>query len=143
MANTDDEKAIFLTEAAYAKKFDTNDLDMVEDVHDILVALGGNSTAIEKRASSRFSLSDRHSIKWSACTTFFSCASGTTYRLKIDIGSAPRSHCESHGGSTCYISWSTYHIRAFFFSTTWTSCNSEVLTEHKSSVSCQGHGSSA
>ncbi|KAJ5451699.1 hypothetical protein N7491_000881 [Penicillium cf. griseofulvum] len=134
MANTDDEKAIFLTEAAYAKKFDTNDLDMVEDVHDILVALGGNSTAIEKRASSRFMVCVYY---------FFSCASGTTYRLKIDIGSAPRSHCESHGGSTCYISWSTYHIRAFFFSTTWTSCNSEVLTEHKSSVSCQGHGSSA
>ncbi|KAJ5604184.1 hypothetical protein N7537_007140 [Penicillium hordei] len=143
MANTDDEKAVFLTEAAYAKKFDTNDPDMVEDVHDILVALGGNSTAIEKRNGSRFTLSGRHSINWSACAGLLSCASGTTCRFKLDVGKAPRSHCESHGGSNCCISWSTYHVRAFFFSTTWTSCNSEVVAEDKSSASCQGHGSSA
>ncbi|KAE8340051.1 hypothetical protein BDV24DRAFT_134526 [Aspergillus arachidicola] len=59
--NTDEEKAVFLTEAAYAKKLDANDPDMVEDVHDLLAALGG---------------------------------------------------------SNCCISWSTYHVRAGFFSTT-------------------------
>ncbi|KAE8328624.1 hypothetical protein BDV39DRAFT_173698 [Aspergillus sergii] len=141
--NTDEEKAVFLTEAAYARKFDANDPDMVEDVHDLLAALGGNSTAIEKRAGSRYTLSSRHAINWSKCAGILSCLSGATCRFNLDIGKAPRSRCESRGGSNCCISWSTYHVRAGFFSTTWTSCNSEVNAEHKSSVSCQGHGSSA
>lgn len=141
--NTVEEKAVVLTEAAYARKFDENDPDMVEDVHDLLAALEGNSTTIAKRAGSRFSLSSRHAINWSKCAGVLSCLSGATCRFNLDIGKAPRSHCESRGGSNCCISWSTYSVRALFFSTTWTSCNGEVSAEHKSSASCQGYGSSA
>ncbi|KNG89188.1 hypothetical protein ANOM_002540 [Aspergillus nomiae NRRL 13137] len=138
--NTDEEKAVLLTEAAYAQKFDANDPGMVEDVHDLLAALGGNSTAIEKSADPRYTLSSRHAINWPKCANILSCLSGTTCRFYLDIGKAPRSRCESRGKSNCCISWSTYHVQASFFPTTWTSCNSKVSTEHRSSASCQGHG---
>ncbi|KAJ5128376.1 hypothetical protein N7448_002094 [Penicillium atrosanguineum] len=140
---TDKEKAVLLTEAAYAKKFDESDSDMVEDVSALLAAVAGNTSSLEKRAGSSYSLSARHAINWGKCAAALSCLSGTTCRFNLNIGSAPRSRCESQGGSNCCISWSTYHVRAGFFSTTWTSCNSEVNAEKKASVSCEGHGSSA
>ncbi|KAJ5799813.1 uncharacterized protein N7518_001881 [Penicillium psychrosexuale] len=40
------------------------------------------------------------------------------------------------------FSWSTYNVRAGFFSTTWTACNQEVQAEHKTSASCEGFGTS-
>jgi hypothetical protein len=140
-SSTDEDKARTLTEAAYAKKYDENDADMAGDVAALLAHVAGNST--EKRLSKRssFSTSAAHAVLWSACGTFFSCISGTTCSFSQEIGKAPRSHCEQHGGSNCCVSWSNYNVRAGFFSTTWTACNEEVKAEGKSSASCEGYGS--
>ncbi|KAJ5888315.1 hypothetical protein N7495_008356 [Penicillium taxi] len=143
-ATTDEGKAIVLTEAAYSKKFDANDLDMVEDVEEILALVAGNTTSLEKRSgSSTFSTSSRHAVKWTKCGAFLACVSGYSCGLDITIDSAPRSKCATRGGSLCCLSWSTYKVRAAFFSTTWTSCNSEVKAEDLTEASCEGHGSSA
>ena len=150
---SDEEKAIIMTEAAYAKPFNANDPDMTEDVKFLLAAVAGNATALERRDSSSFQLSTKHALNWAACSAFISCVTGTSCGLGIDIGEAPRSQCESHGGSSCCISWSNYNVRALFFSITWTTCNNEVDAQQKklkqrSSAqdpyySCEGYGSSA
>lgn len=138
--STDKEKAMMLTEAAYAKPYDENDADMAADVQAMLDAVAGMATpSIEKRSS--FSLDAGHAIHWASCAGVFSCLSGTTCAFNLDVGKAPRSACQSQGGSNCCISWSNYNVRVGFFTTTWTSCNSEVQAEQKSDVSCEGHGS--
>jgi hypothetical protein len=138
---SDEDKARMLTEAAYAKKYDDNDVDMANDVQALLAHVAGNSTStIEKRSS--FATSAAHAVIWEACKGFFACIAGETCSFNQDIGKAPRSHCESHGGSNCCISWSTYNVRAGFFATTWTTCNEEVKAEGKTSASCEGYGSS-
>ncbi|KAJ5690922.1 hypothetical protein N7488_012489 [Penicillium malachiteum] len=143
-ATTDEGKAIILTEAAYSKKFDAGDLDMVEDVESMLAQVAGNNTSLAKRtSSSTYATSSRHAVKWSACAAVFSCLSGKTCSFDLVTDKAPRSKCESHGGSHCCVSWSTYKVRAAFFSTTWTSCNSEVEAEGLTKASCEGHGSSS
>ena len=143
-ASTDEEKARMLTEVAYAKKYDENDADMAGDVESLLAHVAGNvttaGTGIAKRSS--FSTSAAHAVAWSACGTVFSCLAGTTCQFDMQINKAPRSHCESQGGSSCCISWSTYNVRAGFFSTTWTACNEEVQAEGKTDASCEGYGSS-
>lgn len=141
-ASSDEKKARMLTEAAYAKKYDENDPDMADDVESLLAHVAGNVTAankgIEKRSS--FKTSAAHAVLWSACGTVFSCISGTTCTFDQQIGKAPRSHCEQQGGASCCVSWSTYTVRAGFFSSTWTACNQEVQAEQKRSASCEGHG---
>ncbi|KAF7530708.1 hypothetical protein PCG10_000218 [Penicillium crustosum] len=141
-ASSDEEKARMLTEAAYAKKYDENDPDMAGDVESLLAHVAGNVTVtnkgIEKRSS--FKTSAAHAVLWSACGTVFSCISGTTCTFDQQIGKAPRSHCEQQGGSSCCVSWSTYTVRAGFFSSTWTACNQEVQAEQKRSASCEGYG---
>lgn len=138
--STDEEKARMLTEAAYARKYDDNDVDMNEDVQSLLAAVAGNATTtLAKR--SNFVTDSRHAVIWSACASFFSCISGTTCSFDLQTNKAPRSHCEQHGGSNCCISWSTYNVRVGFFSTTWTACNNEVQAEHKTKASCEGYGS--
>ncbi|KAJ5747425.1 uncharacterized protein N7511_009121 [Penicillium nucicola] len=142
--SSDEDKARMLTEAAYAKPYDDNDTDMASDVQAMLARIAGNSTttssSIQKRST--FSTSAAHAVVWTACGAFFSCVSGQTCTFSEDIQKAPRSHCESHGGSNCCISWSNYNVRAGFFSTTWTTCNEEVAAEGKTSASCEGYGSS-
>ncbi|KAJ5952202.1 uncharacterized protein N7479_010615 [Penicillium vulpinum] len=142
-ASTDEEKARMLTEAAYAKKYDSSDADMAGDVESLLAHVAGNNTVANKGISKRssFSTSAAHAVLWSACGTVFSCISGTTCQFDQQIGKAPRSHCEQQGGSNCCISWSTYNVRVGFFSTTWTACNQEVKAEGKTSASCEGYGS--
>ncbi|KFY57734.1 hypothetical protein V497_05310 [Pseudogymnoascus sp. VKM F-4516 (FW-969)] len=142
---TDEEKAILILEAAYAHKFDPTNPDMAADLAAFLAAVAGNGPvhssterSIERRSS--FQVSVAHAVKWASCAGVFSCLSGTTCTFSIDIGKAPRSHCQEQGGSNCCISWSNYNVRAGFFSTTWTACNSEVQAEHKSDASCEGYG---
>ncbi|CAI7664983.1 unnamed protein product [Penicillium glandicola] len=136
-ASSDEEKARMLTEAAYAKKYDENDADMADDVASLLAHVSGNVTTASKGISKRssFSTSAGHAVLWSSCASLFSCLSGTTCQFDQQIGKAPRSHCEQQGGSNCCISWSTYTVRAGFFSTTWTACNGEVKAEGKTSAS--------
>ncbi|KAJ5412931.1 hypothetical protein N7465_005236 [Penicillium sp. CMV-2018d] len=130
-ASNDEEKARMLTEAAYAKKYE-NDPDMADDVESLL------AHGIEKRSS--FQTSAAHAVIWSVCGSVFSCISGSTCTFDQQIGRAPRSHCEQQAGSSCCVSWSTYTVRAGFFSSTWTACNQEVQAEQKRSASCEGHG---
>lgn len=109
---TDEEIAILLIEAAYAHSFDPLNPDMVADLAAFLAAVAGTVpvTTIERRSS--FQVSAAHAVKWASCAGVFSCLSGTTCTFSLDIGKAPRSHCENRGGSNCCISWSTYNIRA-------------------------------
>lgn len=150
---SDKEKAIMMTEAAYAKPFNANDPDMSEDVSYLLAAVAGNSTVVERSENSIFSLSNSHTINWNACAVFLSCASGATCGVEINPGQAPRSHCESHGGSNCCLSWSSYKVRVGFFSTSWTTCNNEVEAANEKLkqrspadngyYSCEGYGGDA
>ena len=140
--NSDKEKAQMMTEAAYAKPFDPNDPDMTEDVNSLLATIAGNSTALQRRDSSTFSVAAAHAVKWSTCAGVLSCLSGTTCTFSLDVGKAPRSQCQSQGGVNCCISWSNYNIRAGFFSATWTTCNDEVTAQKRSTASCEGYGSS-
>ncbi|OBT56503.1 hypothetical protein VE04_03152 [Pseudogymnoascus sp. 24MN13] len=137
---TDEEIATQLIEAAYAHAFNPLDPDMAADLTALLAAVAGSEppSTIEHRSS--FEVSVAHAVKWASCAGVFSCLSGTTCTFSLDIGKAPRSHCENQGGSNCCISWSNYNIRAGFFSTTWTTCNSEVQAEQKSDASCEGYG---
>ncbi|KAJ7676742.1 hypothetical protein DFH06DRAFT_1428467 [Mycena polygramma] len=123
-AATDEDKAIALTSVAFAKPYDPTDVDMARDVQALKI------------------FSTRNPVRWSVCAAFFSCISGTTCTLAIQIGSAPRSQCQSQGGQNCCISWSTYNVRAGFFSTTWTSCNQEVTDDGYTSASCEGRSTS-
>ena len=141
--STDEEKAMLITAAAYAKPFDANDPDMTEDVNALLAAIDGKTTAVQKRDGSAFKTASAHAVAWSACGAFFSCLSGTTCTFSLDVGKAPRSQCQAQGSSACCISWSNYNVRAGFFSTTWTTCNAEVTAQGQSSASCEGYGSSA
>lgn len=139
-AATDEEKAMRLTEAAYARPYNADDADMVADVQSILAAVAGTEiTPVERR--SNFKLDGHHTVRWGACASFFSCVTGTTCGFGLTVNKAPRSRCQSQGGVNCCISWSTYNVRVGFFSTTWTACNSEVAAEHKTDVSCEGYGS--
>ena len=141
--SSDEEKAMMITAAAYAKPFDANDPDMTEDVNSLLAAIDGNASAVQKRDSSSFKVVASHAVNWGVCAGIFSCLSGTTCALNIAIGKAPRSQCQSQGSSNCCISWSDYSVRAGFFSTTWTICNDEVDAQGLSNASCEGYGSSA
>lgn len=141
--NSDKDKAKMMTEVAYAKPFDDNDPDMTGDVNSLLAAIAGNSTALQRRQASTFQVATAHAVKWSTCAGVLSCLSGTTCSFNLNIGKAPRSQCQSQGGSSCCISWSTYNIRAGFFSSTWTTCNDEVTAQKRSTASCEGYGSSA
>lgn len=141
---SDRHKAIMMTEAAYAKPFDETDPDMTDDVNSLLAAVAGNTTtsSLERRAAgSSFKVATAHAVKWTSCAGVLSCLSGTTCSFSLNVGKAPRSQCQSQGGSNCCISWSNYNIRAGFFSTTWTTCNSEVTAEKRSTASCEGYGS--
>lgn len=140
---SDEEIAIMITEAAYAKPFNANDPDMTEDVKSLLAAIDGKTPALERRDGSSFRTASAHAVKWASCAGVFSCLSGTTCSFSLDIGKAPRSDCVSQGGSNCCISWSSYNIRAGFFTTTWTTCNSEFNAEKRSTGSCEGYGSSS
>ena len=133
---SDEEKAVLMTEAAYAKPFNVNDPDMTEDVNLLLAAVAGNPTALEKRDS--YVVSGSHAVQWANCANYFACVSGTTCGFGLAIGQAPRSQCQ--GG--CCISWSTYNVRQSFFSSTWTQCNAAVQSQGASLVSCEGYGSS-
>ena len=144
---TGEEKAQILMSVAYAKPFDHGDADMAGDVADLLGAIAGETPdqtaarlTLEGR-DSRYIISKAHVILWHACQSFFSCVSGTTCHFDIQVGKAPRSECQSQGGQSCCISWSTYKVQAGFFSRTWTNCNAEVNNEHLSSASCEGKGS--
>lgn len=142
--DTDEEKAKILIAAAYAKPFDEGDADMANDLDGIIGTIAGEtSKEIAERAEKRdshFIISHAHVVVWHACAAFFSCVSGTSCQFSIDVGKAPRSHCENQGGQNCYISWSTYKVQAGFFSRTWTNCNAEVNNEHDNSASCEGKG---
>ncbi|GAB1213225.1 hypothetical protein ATERTT37_002374 [Aspergillus terreus] len=141
-ASTDEDKARMLTEAAYARKFDANDPDMAEDVEALLAVVAGNTTTLGLAKRSSFLTDTRHAVTWGACAAFFSCVSGTTCTFDLQIGKSPRSQCQQQGGSNCCISWSTFNVRVGFFSTTWTTCNSEVQAEGLTSASCEGFGTS-
>ncbi|KAJ5765396.1 hypothetical protein N7520_004955 [Penicillium odoratum] len=71
-ATTDEGKAVIVTEAAYPKKFDANDLDMVEDVEFMLAQVAGNTTSLgERTGSSTFSASSRHVVYGALARPFF------------------------------------------------------------------------
>ena len=139
----DEEKARILTEAAYAKPFDANNTDMTADVNSLLATIAGNATNLQERDGSSFRVSKKHAVNWSVCAGVLSCLSGTTCGFSVDIGKAPRSQCVSQGGQNCCISWSTYNVRAGFFSSTWTTCNDEVEAQEETEASCEGYGSSS
>ena len=141
--NSDNDKAKMMTEVAYAKPFDDNDPDMTEDVNSLLAAIAGNSTALQRRQASTFQVATSHAVKWATCAGVYKCVTGTTCSFDLAVGKAPRSQCQSQGGSNCCISWSTYKVRVGFFSSTWTTCNDEVTAQGKSQASCEGYGSSA
>ena len=132
-----------MTEAAYAKPFETTDPDMTADVNAMLATIAGNATALRKRDGSSFQVATAHAVKWASCAGVLSCVSGTTCSFSLNVGQAPRSQCQSKGGQSCCISWSDHSIRAGFFSATWTNCNSEVKAQGKTSASCEGYGSAA
>lgn len=140
---SDEEKAMIMTEAAYAKPFDADDPDMTADVNSLLATIAGNATALEKRDGSSFKVVAGHAVKWAACAKVFGCLSGSTCTFTLNVGKAPRSQCQSQGGSNCCISWSDYNVRVGFFSTTWTTCNDEVTAQQMSTASCEGYGSSS
>ena len=140
---SDEEKARIMTEAAYAKPFDANDPDMTTDVNSLLATVAGNATTLGKRDGSSFQVATAHAVKWATCAGVLSCLSGTSCTFSLDVGKAPRSQCQSQGGSSCCISWSNYNIRAGFFSATWTTCNDEVTAQKRSTASCEGYGSSS
>lgn len=142
-ASSDKEKAMMITAAAYAKPFDANDPDMTEDVDSLLAAINGNATTVQKRDGSSFKVVAAHAVNWGTCAGVFSCLSGTTCGFNMAIGKAPRSQCQAQGGSNCCISWSDYSVRVGFFSSTWTTCNDEVVAQKKTRASCEGYGSSA
>ncbi|KAL8640364.1 MAG: hypothetical protein Q9228_002706 [Teloschistes exilis] len=154
-ATNDLDKAKMITAAAYAKPYDANDVDMVNDVNSMMATIDGKPATLrrrgfdlsfddlERRDGSRFEVAGAHAVKWGACAGVFSCISGTTCGFSLNIGKAPRSHCEQRGGSNCCISWSDYSVRAGFFQSTWTICNREVNDQKKDSASCEGYGSSA
>ena len=133
---SDEEKAIMMTEAAYAKPFNESDPDMSKDVKNLLAAVAGKPTTLEKR--DYFVVSTSNTVDWAACSTYFACASGTTCALGVNIGHSPRSQCMKG----CCISWSTFNVQASFFSETWTQCNNSVETEGNPTVSCEGYGTS-
>ncbi|KAJ7210099.1 hypothetical protein GGX14DRAFT_451436 [Mycena pura] len=136
---TDEDKAKALMSVAYAKPYDPADRDMASDVQALLDTVAGKttSTAVDRRDSS-FTVSTSHIVVWHTCAAFFSCVSGTTCSFNLQIGSAPRSQCQSQGGQNCCISWSTYNVQVGFFSTTWTACNQEVTDDGDNSASCEG-----
>ena len=140
---SDKEKAKMMTEAAYAKPFDANDPDMTADVNSLLATIAGNATTLKKRDGSAFQVASAHAVKWATCAGVLSCISGNSCSFSLDIGKAPRSHCQQQGSSNCCVSWSNYNVRAGFFSTTWTSCNDEVKAQKKDTASCEGYGSSS
>ena len=133
---SDEEKAVLMTEAAYAKPFNESDLDMTGDVKDLLAAVAGKPAALEKRDS--YQVSTSHAVQWADCASYFACVSGTSCDFGLAIGQAPRSQCQQG----CCISWSTYNVRQTFFSNTWTQCNAAVVNQGASLVSCEGHGTS-
>lgn len=133
---SDEEKAVLMTEAAYAKPFNESDLDMTEDVKHLLAAVAGKPTALEKRDS--YTVSTAHAVQWTNCASYFACVSGTSCDFGLAIGQSPRSQCQG----SCCISWSNYNVRQSFFSDTWTQCNAAVQTQGASLVSCEGHGTS-
>ncbi|KAJ7192360.1 hypothetical protein GGX14DRAFT_480225 [Mycena pura] len=136
---TDEDKAKALMSVAFAKPYDPADRDMASDVQALLDTVAGKttSTAVDRRDSS-FIVSTKHIVVWHTCTAFFSCVSGTTCSFDLQIGSAPRSQCQSQGGQNCCISWSTTKLQVGFFSTTWTTCNQEVNDDGDTSASCEG-----
>ena len=140
---SDEEKAVLMTEAAYAKPFNESDPDMTEDVKYLLAAVAGNLTALEKRQQTTFRTAAAHAVNWATCASVLSCLSGATCGFSLETNKAPRSHCQVQGGSSCCISWSTYNVRAAFFSTTWTTCNNEVDAQGLKSASCEGYGSTS
>ncbi|KAG8528573.1 uncharacterized protein KY384_006260 [Bacidia gigantensis] len=145
--STDEQKAELVTAAAYAKPYDPTDPEMVQDVHDLLAAVNGTTAAIttrdlEVRQGSRFILGAGHAVVWGACATFYSCISGTTCAFDVKIDQAPRSQCQQVAQSNCCVSWSTYKVRAGFFTSTWTTCDDEVKAQGKTEVSCEGYDGS-
>jgi hypothetical protein len=163
-AGHDDEmKARLLIGASYAKPFDLTDDDMAQDLDDLLAAIAGNTTqsigvrhaALKgsvsdarnnikaREGGTRYTVSTRHAVKWGTCSAVFSCLTGTTCSYKIDVGKAPRGKCESRGGQSCCVSWSTYHVRALFFQRTWTNCNQDVKDQGDAKASCEGYGGDA
>ncbi|OQE32148.1 hypothetical protein PENSTE_c001G04450 [Penicillium steckii] len=88
---TDEAKARILTEISYAKKFDENDQDMIEDVQSILAAVTGNLTTTtsipsaspSRDADSAYFVVDtrRHVVNWEGCTPFYQCVTGTLVEL--------------------------------------------------------------
>ncbi|KAJ5376167.1 hypothetical protein N7509_013053 [Penicillium cosmopolitanum] len=136
---TDEDKAKLLTEAAYAKKFDEQDSDMVEDVQSLLATVSGNiSASVDVPA---FQVSSRHAVIWEDCISFFACKTGKRCVFRLRTNREPRSVCEQRGGSHCCISWSTYKISKWFFPTTWTYCDGLVREQARTSASCKGFGS--
>ncbi|KAJ7192364.1 hypothetical protein GGX14DRAFT_29881 [Mycena pura] len=136
---TDEDKAKALMSVAFAKPYDPTDRDMASDVQALLDTVAGKttSTAVDRRDSS-FIVSTSHIVVWHTCAAFFSCVSGTTCSFNLQVGSAPRSQCQSQGGQNCCISWSTTTVQVGFFSTTWTACNQEVTDDGDTSASCEG-----
>lgn len=140
----DEEKAQMITAAAFAKPFDPNDPDMVEDVNALLAAIDGNATAVQKRQwGSRFLVSTAHAVTWAVCAGVYSCLYGATCTFSIDINQAPRSQCQAQGGQTCCVSWSNYKVRLGFFASTWTTCDDEIDAQGLSEASCEGYGGDA
>lgn len=137
---TDEEKAKLLTEAAYAKKFDEQNSDMVEDIRSLLAAISGNARPPADLPA--FQLSSRHSVIWADCAAFFACKCGKRCPFHLKTNRHPRSTCEQRNGSHCCISWSTYTINKWFFASTWTYCDSLVRNQGKERASCKGLGSS-
>ena len=107
-----------ITEVVYVKLFNASDLDITKDVKNILAAVASNLTTLEKRQRIIFQTAAAHAVKWAKCASVLSCLSGATCGFSLETNKAPRSHCQVEGGSSCCISWSTYNVKAAFFSTT-------------------------
>lgn len=147
---TDEAKARILTEISYAKRFDENDSDMVEDVQNLLAAVAGNLTRATAMPPAtppsytygtfKFVVDSRHAVKWAGCTPFYQCVTGTLCPFSLNPSRSPRSHCEHHGGSLCCISWSNYDVKFWFFERTWLACDAEIRARDLAKASCEGYG---
>ena len=90
---SDEEKAVLMTEAAYAKPFNESDLDMTEDVKYLLAAVAGNLTTLEKRQRITFRTAAAHAVNWATCRPVLSCLSGVICGFSLETNKVPRSYC--------------------------------------------------
>ncbi|CAG7939552.1 unnamed protein product [Penicillium salamii] len=137
---TDEDKARILTEVMYAKKYDEKDIDMSENVDSLLAHIAGHTDTKVPAKRPTFQTDSRNAVKWSECSPYFTCISGTSCNFFLKVRKAPRNRCESRGGQNCCLSWSNYHVHAGFFPFTFSVCDAKIRMQGITYASCVGMG---